>query len=192
MPLNVYNILVKKWSPEKLRHFVNIIMSVNDIFSPFWVQSWCSDVLKHYDILAFMISQHGIWIQKIAGGMYKLCALGQVLNISQLGFMSCKMEVLLPTFWWPLSILKFQYLTLPAWKFVQLANRSGMTPVPTTLPRLYVTERKFYLYIQVSFTQKNVTKTVTSILQEDQHSLIFLAANYGFVNNWQPMRYRQE
>lgn len=50
-----------------------------------------ADSLNHYDILDCMIIQHRIWIQKIAGGMYKLCVLGQVLNISELGFMICKM-----------------------------------------------------------------------------------------------------
>lgn len=50
-----------------------------------------ADVLNQYDILDCTIIQHRVWIQKIAGGMYKLCVLGQVLNISELGFMIYKM-----------------------------------------------------------------------------------------------------
>lgn len=57
------------------------------------------------------------------GGMLKLWALGQVLNTSDVGFIICKMKVLLSTFWWPLHILKFQHLTPQAWKFVHLVKK---------------------------------------------------------------------
>lgn len=63
-----------------------------------------ADILNHYDIFLCTLAQHGIWIQQIAGSMYKVCVFGQVRNISELNSIICKMGVLLPTSWWPLSI----------------------------------------------------------------------------------------
>lgn len=79
-----------------------------------------ADVLNHYDIFPYTFVQHRVCIQKTAGEMYKFCVPRQVVNISELYFIICKMGVLLPTFWWSLSLLEFQYLTPLAGKFVQL------------------------------------------------------------------------
>lgn len=54
-----------------------------------------ASVLNHYDIFSYMFVRHKIWIQKIAGSIYELCVLGQVLNMSVFDFIICEVGVLL-------------------------------------------------------------------------------------------------
>lgn len=56
-----------------------------------------ANLLNHYDRLPYMFVQHRIWIQKLAHHMYKLRVPEQVVNISELNFIICKMEMLRPT-----------------------------------------------------------------------------------------------
>ena len=115
-------------------------------------------------------------VQKAAGGMYKLCmfldkyltSLCSVLSLVSVGATAT-------------LLMAFIYLEVPISDTTGLVKR-GMTPVLLTLPRLHMTERKTYLFLQISFARKNVAETICS-LKKDQYFLIFLAARYDCVAN---------
>lgn len=116
-------------------------------------------------------------VQKAAGGMYKLCmlldryltSLSSVLSLVSVGATAT-------------LLMTFICLEVPISDTTGLVKR-GMTPVLLTLPRLHMTERKTYLFLQINSVWKNVAETICS-LKKDQYFLIFLAARYNCVANY--------